>query len=111
MKLMKRFVALLSFACVVACDVPAARAQAGAPVPTKRRIVLHGIECLPNVICPETQPVLDEAVQILQEEPSRPIVVRPANAAEQVPSAGVVLDYFAAGDTGAERVQLDGFSE
>ena len=108
---MKPFVVLLSFACLIVCETLPARAQDEASVPTKRRIVLHGIECPRSEVCADTRPVLDEAIQILQEDSSRTIVVRSADEADRVPRSAVIMDYLAVGDTCAERVQLDGFSE
>src|SRR5262249_14176498 len=105
---MPRFLPVLSFACAVAC------AAAGAQeVPMKRRLVLHGIESQSGTVCAETQPVFDEAIEILQEESARPIAITTsADAATgQLPTALMVVDYLAVGDTAAERITVEGFSE
>ena len=97
-------------------------AHAEDPVPTKKRIVLHGVGCGPNdsEICAPTLPVLDEAVEMLKQAQDGRVVVSAASpdvmgtnqdpdAAD--PSAAAVMDYLAVSGISPGLCELQGFTQ
>lgn len=80
---MKRFALWIGviFVSTVTWAGAAAWAEASAPAPTKKRIVLHGVDCNSAAaeVCAAARPVFDEAIRILSEEDG-PFVVSVAHA-------------------------------